>query len=87
MRLTRRQEEILRVIAAAGGWVSRSAIARAGGRKPPLSHNDLIILERLIAAGLIEHRQVDIDIPPGYRHEYRATEAAQSLLTEIHSHA
>jgi hypothetical protein len=82
MKLTRRQRELLQVIAGAGGWMSRAAIAHAGGRRPPLSHNDLINLERLIAAGLIEHRQADIDIPPGYRHEYRAAAAAASLLAE-----
>lgn len=56
-----------------GVWMTRAELARATG-KSRLSPHDVMLLERLIEARLIEKRQRESNTPVGIAYDYRAKE-------------
>jgi len=69
--LTPQAQAILEVLREAGGWVNRSALARQIG-KSTLNKWDLVLLDKLADARLIETRQIPRHGPIGYEWQYHA---------------
>ncbi len=81
-RITPRARQLLEVLrAAADSWLSRSELARRTG-KNQLSQHDIVLLDRLTAAALVESRQVEHAGGIPFAVEYRAAAAAQDTSTE-----
>ena len=72
--LTPQAEHLLDVLRRVEKWVNRSEIARLT-KKSALNKWDLVLLTKLVEAGLIESRQIPHHGPIGYEWQYRATQS------------
>ena len=72
--LPRRAREILDALNAVEGYLDRNQLADATGKRR-LSQNDLILLERLESAGLIESEKRAGKSPVGFQYVYRIKQA------------
>ncbi len=71
IHLTKQGEQILALLREAKTWTNRSMLARLAG-KSALNRWDVVLLDRLTAAGLIEARRVPRHGPIGFEWQYRA---------------
>lgn len=71
--VTIRGRELLEVIRSNGDWISRAQLAHATG-KSRLSPHDAALLDRMVAAGLIEVRERFSNTPIGKAYEYKIKE-------------
>jgi hypothetical protein len=74
--LTPQGQILLNALREADDWINRSAIAKIAG-KSALNKWDLVLLERLAEAGLIETKQIPRHGPIGYEWRYRAVHPDQ----------
>ncbi len=74
--LTPQAQQLLDLVREAEGWVNRTKLARRTG-KSSLNKWDLVLLDRLVEAGLIEARQIPRHGPIGYEWQYRAVQTDQ----------
>jgi DNA-binding HxlR family transcriptional regulator len=74
--LTPQGQMLLDALRKTDAWVNRSAIAKIAG-KSALNKWDLVLLERLVEAGLIETKQIPRHGPIGYEWQYRAVQPDQ----------
>lgn len=74
--LTPQAWQLLDLVREAGGWVNRTKLARRTG-KSSLNKWDLVLLDRLVEAGLIEAHQIPRHGPIGYEWQYRAVQTDQ----------
>ncbi len=68
--VTERGLQLLKALRKRGDWMSRADLALATG-KHRLSPHDLELLNRMIAAGLVERRQRAISTPIAFAFDYR----------------
>lgn len=72
--LTPKAQVLLNALRAAEDWLNRSQLAQ-GAKKTALNKWDLILLDKLLAARLIEMRQRLRHGPIGYEWQYRAVKS------------
>lgn len=68
--ITGRGQQLLDAIRAKGDWISRAELGRASGKRR-LSPHDLVLLDRMVNAGLLEKRERASNTPIGTAFEYR----------------
>lgn len=73
--LTPQAQQILDALREAGTWVNRTELARRVN-KTALNKWDVILLAKLVDAGLIETMQIPRHGPIGYEWKYRAVPPA-----------
>ena len=74
--LTPQAQQLLELMCEASDWINRSQLARLSG-KTALNKWDLVLLERLVEAGLIEAKQIPRHGPIEYEWRYRAVQPDQ----------
>lgn len=76
-KLTPKAQTILDVLRQVGGWINRSELA-VRLNKNALNKWDVVLLGKLVDAGLIELRHIPHHGPIGYEWQYRAISDNQS---------
>jgi hypothetical protein len=71
VNLTPKAEALLEALREAADWINRSELARRTD-KSALNKWDLVLLDKMSDAGLIETRQIPRHGPIGYEWQYRA---------------
>lgn len=69
--LTPQAQQLLDALRQAGDWINRTALARRVD-KTALNKWDVILLAKLVDAGLVETMQIPRHGPIGYEWKYRA---------------
>lgn len=69
-KLTPKAELLLEALREAGDWINRTALAASIDKKS-LNKWDVILLDKMDTAGLIEIRKIDHHGPIGYEWQYR----------------
>jgi hypothetical protein len=76
--LTPQAQQILDLLREVEDWINRSRLAKLAG-KSALNKWDLVLLDRLVEAGLVEARQIPRHGPIGYEWQYRSTVPNQDV--------
>ena|SRR5690606_21093069 len=75
-KLTPKAEQLLEALREANNWVNRTTLAASISKKS-LNKWDVILLEKMDLAGLIEVRKIDHHGPIGYEWQYRSVEETE----------
>ena len=73
--LTPQAQQIFDALRQAGDWINRTELAKRVG-KTALNKWDVILLAKLVDAGLVETMQIPRHGPIGYEWKYRAVPPA-----------
>jgi hypothetical protein len=76
LNLTPQAELLLEALREANDWINRSELARRTG-KSALNKWDIVLLDKLADAGLMETRQIPRRGPISYEWQYRAVQIDQ----------
>ena len=71
--LTPQGQQLLDLLHEIGDWVNRTELARRVA-KSALNKWDLVLLNKLVDAGMVEARQIPRHGPIGYEWQYRAVQ-------------
>lgn len=75
-KLTPKAKQLLGALCAANEWINRATLA-ASIEKKSLNKWDVILLDKMDTAGLIEIRKIDHHGPIGYEWQYRFVEETE----------